>query len=153
VVNAISRLWTTADNLTRDALLVAVASVVVNVGTFLGLSLRGEPGWFYLIHIALLILVLCTVISLVYVVLLTAVQLSTWGEGGAVERQGRHFWQRNGSVIRELTEAEYRSFSTAFLRVFSAGWLFFAVALATWNHNLLHRRRRLAGDSRMQSGG
>jgi hypothetical protein len=86
-------------------------------------------------------LALSTAVAAAYLAVLAVAELSEWGEGGAIERHGRYFWQKNGSIVRELTELEYRRFRTEFQRVFSAGWLFFSLALATWNHNVLYRRR------------
>ena len=147
-------LWRTADRLTRGSLLLAIASAVANIATYVGLS-SSHARWPYLLHVSLMILgfwvflrtgahlcrslfgrrtdsvswdrllVFCTVAAIAYLVLLISVHLSTWGEGGAIERHGRYFWQSNGSMVRELTESEYTRF---------------ALAIATWNHNLLHRR-------------
>jgi hypothetical protein len=86
------------------------------------------------------LLVVCTAASIIYLVVVVA-GIWSWGEGGAIERDGRYFWQQRGSIIRELTHTEHDAYWAEFLRVFSAGWLFFALALATWNHNLLKRRR------------
>jgi hypothetical protein len=174
MMQAVSRFWPAADNLTRGAVLLAGAAATVNLGTYVGLSSSGASGWSYLLHLSIMVLglvvflrtgahlwrtvmgrraqpvawdrrlVLCTAVSIAYLAFLTAVQLSSWGEGGAIERDGRLFWQRNGSIIRELSESEYRRYATEFLRLFSAGWLFFSLALATWNHNFLHRRRAAA---------
>lgn len=171
MLQSLSRLWTTADNLTRTAVLLALAVAAVNGATYFGASPGESTGWTYLLHVSVMILgllvflrtgthlfrtvvgprrkpapwdrflVLCTAISIVYLAALTVAVLSDWGEGGAIDRDGRFFWRRNGTIIRELTAFEYERYKAEALRVFSAGWLFFSLALATWNHNFLHRRR------------
>lgn len=166
----ITRLWQTADYTTRACLALALVAATVTIATYLGFPKDQPTAIFYLPHvvtIALGFLVfgrsavdmfarirgrarskprhdwLLTGAALLAAghLLLAFGNAFRLGEGMAVEKGGRYYMERQGEVARELTAQEYVEFNAGFFRAFSSGWLFFALGLAAWNHNVLGRRR------------
>jgi len=58
----------------------------------------------------------------------------TYGEGGPEYRDGQEVWLRDGNVAEVLPAGSIAAYASRELRLFSAAWLFFALALAWGGH-------------------
>ena len=163
--------WQSADLVTRACLALALVSAVVTVATYLGFP-NGQPtAILYLPHIAVIavgfvvfarfaahvfarikgsakvkprqdwLLTGAAVVAAAHL-LLAFGNAFRFGEGMAIEKEGRYYMERKGRIERELSPQDYAEFNAGFFRTFSSGWLFFALALAAWNHNVIGRRRQ-----------
>lgn len=79
-------------------------------------------------------LVVTTLASFGYLVATAGLLLYTFGEGGPEPRDGGYVWVRGHTVVSAITAEDYARFQRGFLRVFSAAWLFFALAIAAGSH-------------------
>ncbi len=66
---------------------------------------------------------------------------ASWGDGGPDVIEGRSVWMRADRVVRVLRPGEAHDDATQELRLFSAGWLSFALMYAVAGH-VVERRIR-----------
>jgi hypothetical protein len=88
------------------------------------------------------------VATAVYLGALFAYAFARYGEGGPEVVGGREVWVRPGGAVRALPPGELRAFERLELRLFSAGWLFFALVVAQAGHRVLARLRTLSAHRR-----
>ena len=80
--------------------------------------------------------------SLAYVVAMFA-SMGRYGDGNAEVRDGREVWVRPDSTMVELPSGSVSAYARQELRLFSAGWLFFALGIAATSHVVEYRIRQL----------
>lgn len=146
--------------------MVAAIAAAANVGSYAGLSMRGQYSWLGAVHGIIMLLglmtflrvglhhylavrafrtrvssaplpkhaLLLTIGALLYVLGVVAWLIVTYGEGGPELRDGQEVWVNHGRVVRALPPGTIAEFATHELRLFSASWLFFALALAWTGH-------------------
>jgi len=79
-------------------------------------------------------LIVATVLALVYLLVLSAWVLVTYGEGSPVYRDVQEVWVVGGNVARTLSPGSVETYAARELRLFSAAWLMFSLLIAWAGH-------------------
>jgi hypothetical protein len=78
--------------------------------------------------------IVLTISALLYMLAVGIWLFVAYGEGGPEYRDGQEVWLMHGRVTKTLPTGSVAAYASRELRLFSAAWLFFALALAWAGH-------------------